>query len=164
VGASIEGYTLRSLALKHPPTVWSKRRCILLRRPSQVAAHDALSVRAGVVWSLWWEWVMRDIAAKDPEVGAQLLRTPQQQRQQLKGTGHGAPGGRQVSSKSKSRRSSNSSSGHGANGEGEGGEGEGGLSVSWQRLLANVPLRALMYTHFCNNWCHYTFLVSAERI
>ena len=29
---------------------------------------------------------------------------------------------------------------------------EGGDEVPWRAFLRNTPVRALAYTHFCNNW------------
>ena len=41
--------------------------------------------------------------------------------------------------------------------------GHGGVishtqSVPWRAVLRNRPVQALAYTHFCNNWFHYTML------
>lgn len=30
--------------------------------------------------------------------------------------------------------------------------------MPWRAFLRNGPLRALAYTHFCNNWFHYTMM------
>jgi ACS family sodium-dependent inorganic phosphate cotransporter len=29
----------------------------------------------------------------------------------------------------------------------------GGKAMPWRAFLRNTPMRALAYTHFCNNWC-----------
>ena len=41
------------------------------------------------------------------------------------------------------------SAGHG----GHGGVIDARQPVPWRAFLRNAPLRALAYTHFCNNWC-----------
>ena len=33
------------------------------------------------------------------------------------------------------------------------GAGGGGDAMPWRGMLRNTPVRALAYTHFCNNWC-----------
>lgn len=36
--------------------------------------------------------------------------------------------------------------------------GDSAQVTPWRGFLRNAPLRALAYTHFCNNWFHYTML------
>ena len=33
------------------------------------------------------------------------------------------------------------------------GTSAGGEAMPWRGMLRNTPVRALAYTHFCNNWC-----------
>ena len=39
--------------------------------------------------------------------------------------------------------------------------GGGGNAMPWRGMLRNTPVRALAYTHFCNNWC--ALLPAARR-
>jgi ACS family sodium-dependent inorganic phosphate cotransporter len=85
---------------------------------------------AGLVWVMWFEQLMADIAANDPETAALLTEDR---------LGH-----------------SSSSSGD----AGHGGHAAGPIagSVPWRAFLRCKAVRVLMYTHFCNNWFHYTML------
>lgn len=42
------------------------------------------------------------------------------------------------------------------------GAGGGGDAMPWRGMLRNTPVRALAYTHFCNNWC--ALLPGARRV
>jgi len=89
---------------------------------------------AGLAWVLWFEQLMAGIAASDPETAAALtqdrLSTP--------------------SSSSSSEDSHGSHGGHAA--------GPISGTVPWRAFLRSKAVRVLMYTHFCNNWFHYTML------
>ncbi|KAI8468569.1 MAG: major facilitator superfamily domain-containing protein [Monoraphidium minutum] len=100
---------------------------------------------AGLVWSVWFERLMAELAAADPETAAALTADrlapppppePQQQQQQQQQQHGGAHGG------------------------GHGGHATGPLSgsIPWRAFLRSRGVRALMYTHFCNNWFHYCFM------
>ncbi|EFN56606.1 hypothetical protein CHLNCDRAFT_21975, partial [Chlorella variabilis] len=47
---------------------------------------------------------------------------------------------------------------HAAAHAGHGGVIDARQPVPWRAFLRNPPLRALGFTHFCNNWFHYTML------
>ncbi len=34
--------------------------------------------------------------------------------------------------------------------------------MPWRAFLRNTPVRALAYTHFCNNWCALSFGIRTE--
>lgn len=89
---------------------------------------------AGLAWVLWFEQLMADIAANDPETAAALTQD---------------------------RLGSSSSSSSDADSHGShGGHAAGPIAgnVPWRAFLRSRAVRVLMYTHFCNNWFHYTML------
>lgn len=83
---------------------------------------------AGLAWVLWFEQLMADIAANDPETAALLTQD-------------------------RLGSSSSSDASHG-------GHAAGPIAgnVPWRAFLRSKAVRVLMYTHFCNNWFHYTML------
>lgn len=87
---------------------------------------------AGLFWVLWFEQLMADILANDPETAAALTQD----------------------------RLSSSSSSDASHDASHGGHAAGPIagSVPWRAFLRSKAVRALMYTHFCNNWFHYTML------
>jgi ACS family sodium-dependent inorganic phosphate cotransporter len=95
---------------------------------------------AGLAWVAWFEALMADIAANDPDAAAALT-------QDRLGSA-----GSSVSSSSQHDLDSSSGS--------HGGHAAGPLAgvVPWRAFLRSRAVRALMYTHFCNNWFHYTML------
>jgi ACS family sodium-dependent inorganic phosphate cotransporter len=86
---------------------------------------------AGLVWVLWFEQLMADIAANDPETAAALTQD-------------------RLSTPSSSSSADSSHGGHAA--------GPIAGTVPWRAFLRSRAVRVLMYTHFCNNWFHYTML------
>ena len=116
----------------------------------------------GLVWVLWWERLMREIAQQDPELmaaltaegGVQDTPPPVGQQQQLGDSslrlgGGGsdavalAPGAAAAGEPEEA-----GAAGHG----GHGGVIDSRMFVPWRAFIRNPPLRALAYAHFCNNW------------
>ena len=82
---------------------------------------------------------MASLEAEDPELVAGLTR-----RQQGSG---GAPAAAEAQ--------------HTSSGGGHGGHASAPMElapVPWRAFLRCRPVQALAYTHFCNNWFHYTML------
>ena len=112
----------------------------------------------GLVWSLWWESLMGKVAIDEPELAKKLAPADDADE----------------ASTSLAITSSNNSSSTTATAVMEANEedvheavdghgGHGGVishtqSVPWRAFLRNRPVQALAYTHFCNNWFHYTML------
>lgn len=89
---------------------------------------------AGLAWVLWFEQLMAGIVAADPKAAAALLED-------------------RLSAPAAAAEVSDSHSGGG-------GHAAGPISgtVPWRAFLRSRAVQALMYTHFCNNWFHYTML------
>lgn len=87
---------------------------------------------AGLAWVLWFEQLMAGIVAKDPAAAALLTVD----RLSVAPAAETAADG--------------SHAGHAA--------GPITGAVPWRAFLRSRAVRALMYTHFCNNWFHYTML------
>jgi ACS family sodium-dependent inorganic phosphate cotransporter len=85
---------------------------------------------AGLAWVLWFEQLMAGIAARDPATAALLTEDRL-----------AAPA---------AEAAVDSHGGHAA--------GPIAGSVPWRAFLRSRAVRALMFTHFCNNWFHYTML------
>ncbi|KAI8466882.1 MAG: major facilitator superfamily domain-containing protein [Monoraphidium minutum] len=85
---------------------------------------------AGLVWTVWFESLMADLRRRDPETAAALT------------TDRLAAG--------EPAEAVDSHGGHAA--------GPLSGSIPWRAFLRSPGVRALMYTHFCNNWFHYTML------
>lgn len=94
----------------------------------------------GLVWALWWERLMGGIKESEPEL-AKLLSDD---------TASGAA----VASVENEEDAAHAMGGHG----GHGGVISHTQAVPWRAFLRNRPVQALAYTHFCNNWFHYTML------
>jgi ACS family sodium-dependent inorganic phosphate cotransporter len=92
---------------------------------------------AGLVWVLWFEQLMAGILAADPQTAALLTAD------RLGGSAAAADAA-----------AADSHSGS------HGGHAAGPISgeVPWRAFLRSRAVQALMYTHFCNNWFHYTML------
>eukprot|EP00879_Flechtneria_rotunda_P007767 GHRR01008140.1.p1 GENE.GHRR01008140.1~~GHRR01008140.1.p1 ORF type:complete len:454 (+),score=181.13 GHRR01008140.1:395-1756(+) len=88
---------------------------------------------AGLAWVLWFEQLMSGILAADPEAAALLTEDRLA-----------------VATASAEQHDSGSHGGHAA--------GPITGSVPWRAFLRSRAVQALMYTHFCNNWFHYTML------
>eukprot|EP00878_Enallax_costatus_P007855 GHUV01008220.1.p1 GENE.GHUV01008220.1~~GHUV01008220.1.p1 ORF type:complete len:452 (+),score=188.23 GHUV01008220.1:873-2228(+) len=86
---------------------------------------------AGLAWVLWFEQLMAGIVAKDPAAAALLTED-------------------RLSVAVAPTAADNSHGGHAA--------GPIASSVPWRAFLRSRAVQALMYTHFCNNWFHYTML------
>ncbi|GAX80839.1 hypothetical protein CEUSTIGMA_g8274.t1 [Chlamydomonas eustigma] len=89
----------------------------------------------GLAWCLWFEGLLKDIELADPEMAALLA-------------------GRMRSVKGKGVESLDEGGGSG----GHGGIIDADKPIPWRAFLRNTSVQALMYTHFCNNWLHYTML------
>jgi ACS family sodium-dependent inorganic phosphate cotransporter len=89
---------------------------------------------AGLAWVLWFEQLMAGIEADDPDTAAAL------QRDRLADPAAAAA----------EHYEQDVHGGHAA--------GSISGSVPWRAFLRNRAVLALMYTHFCNNWFHYTML------
>eukprot|EP00877_Chromochloris_zofingiensis_P006979 jgi/Chrzof1/2534/Cz11g19070.t1 len=91
---------------------------------------------AGLVWVLWFENLMSGIAAKDPDVVAALTSNRLE-----------------AASSSAAVTAADHEASHG-------GHAAGPIAgtVPWRAFLRSRAVQALMYTHFCNNWFHYTML------
>jgi ACS family sodium-dependent inorganic phosphate cotransporter len=98
---------------------------------------------AGLLWVLWFENLMESIAERDPETAALLAQN------RLEVTAGGAV--------SISAGAAAAEDGHGGS---HGGHAAGPISgdIPWRAFLRSRAVRVLMYTHFCNNWFHYTML------
>lgn len=86
---------------------------------------------AGLVWVLWFEQLMAGIVARDPAAAALLTED-------------------RLSTAAADSAVDSSHGGHAA--------GPITGSVPWRAFLRSRAVQALMYTHFCNNWFHYTML------
>lgn len=89
------------------------------------------------------------VAALTSADGPPDPQAPQQQQQQLGDStvrlaSNGAAPGAVAATGDEA-----SSAGHG----GHGGVINARQKVPWRAFVRNAPLRALAYTHFCNNWC-----------
>lgn len=131
----------------------------------------------GLAWSAWFESLNNTIKEQEPDV-AMALAMSDDEEYELQGQGRTTSyrvknGGRDGEQKSDSIiEYSSSSSEEQEEGEGEdnssdvaaspGGHGGGGIPrkqrIPWRSFLRNTPIQALAYTHFCNNWFHYTML------
>lgn len=105
----------------------------------------------GLLWALWWERLVAGIAETEPEL-VKALTTPggagaiaQQQQQQQQG------GARLEAA---AHDDGAALAGHG----GHGGVIDARAPVPWRAFLRSPALLALGYTHYCNNWFHYTML------
>lgn len=96
---------------------------------------------AGLAWVLWFEQLMADIQAKDPVTAAALTED-------------------RLGSSSAAATAAAAAQQHDDNGGSHGGHAAGPISgnVPWRAFLRSRAVRVLMYTHFCNNWFHYTML------
>ncbi|KAL4444181.1 hypothetical protein ABPG75_011918 [Micractinium tetrahymenae] len=111
----------------------------------------------GLLWALWWERLVAGIAGTEPEL-VQALTTPggaaaadSQQRQQQQ------QGGARLEAAAATAAAHDDGAalaGHG----GHGGVIDARAPVPWRAFLRNPALLALAYTHYCNNWFHYTML------
>ena len=101
----------------------------------------------GLVWCLWFENVLAEVGRTDPDVAALLVG----RSAAAKASSAGAP--------VEEYADSHDSGGHG-------GVIDADMPIPWRAFLRSTPVQALMYTHFCNNWFHYTMLVrwAAERL
>ena len=92
---------------------------------------------AGLLWVAWFEQLIADIMESDPDAAAALtadrLTTVALQAQ---------PAG----SEQQQHDASSHSGGHAAGPPLSG-------HVPWRAFLRSRGVRALMFTHFCNNWC-----------
>jgi ACS family sodium-dependent inorganic phosphate cotransporter len=96
---------------------------------------------AGLAWVLWFEQLMAGMEASDPEVAALLTQDRLSQAAVY------------TSSSSHAAEDHSSSGSHG-------GHAAGPLTgtLPWRAFLRSRAVQVLMYTHFCNNWFHYTML------
>ncbi|KAL4421893.1 hypothetical protein ABPG77_003695 [Micractinium sp. CCAP 211/92] len=106
----------------------------------------------GLVWALWWERLVAGIAEREPEL-VQALTTPggagANPQQQQKGARLDAS-----SAAAAAHDDGAALAGHG----GHGGVIDARAPVPWRAFLRSPALLALGYTHYCNNWFHYTML------
>jgi ACS family sodium-dependent inorganic phosphate cotransporter len=104
---------------------------------------------AGLAWVLWFEQLMAGMEAADPEVAALLA----QDRLSQGATSTAAAASTSTSSSSHAVEDHSSSGSHG-------GHAAGPLTgtLPWRAFLRSRAVQVLMYTHFCNNWFHYTML------
>lgn len=126
----------------------------------------------GLAWSAWFENLNNKIKEQEPDVAIALAMSDDEEYELLRqgGTSYRKDGGNgeqesdfivEYSSRSSSdeeqgpENSSTLAARHG-------GHGGGGIShkqrIPWRSFLRNTPIQALAYTHFCNNWFHYTML------
>eukprot|EP00195_Chlamydomonas_chlamydogama_P013101 CAMPEP_0202904050 /NCGR_PEP_ID=MMETSP1392-20130828/27648_1 /ASSEMBLY_ACC=CAM_ASM_000868 /TAXON_ID=225041 /ORGANISM="Chlamydomonas chlamydogama, Strain SAG 11-48b" /LENGTH=531 /DNA_ID=CAMNT_0049591503 /DNA_START=299 /DNA_END=1894 /DNA_ORIENTATION=- len=85
----------------------------------------------GLVWCLWFEQQLSALAKQQPEVAASLVGNMTAPSSPEEDAGH--------------------SGGHG-------GVIDASSPIPWRAFLRSRAVQALMYTHFCNNWFHYTML------
>ncbi|WIA10034.1 hypothetical protein OEZ85_010246 [Tetradesmus obliquus] len=93
---------------------------------------------AGLAWVLWFDQLMAGIMASDPETAALLTADRL---------------GMSAAAAADAAAADSHSGSHG-------GHAAGPVSgdVPWRAFLRSRAVQALMYTHFCNNWFHYTML------
>lgn len=90
----------------------------------------------GLAWSAWFEKVNNKIKEDEPDVALALSMSDDEAEElELEKAGM-----------------SNNGGSHG------GGVISHKQSIPWRSFLRNRPIQALAYTHFCNNWFHYTML------
>lgn len=100
----------------------------------------------GIGWALWWERLMTDIADSEPALSVALGG-------QLEVIMHGNDVKAADTEEIKDEDATSTSS-H----DHHGGVVPVNFVVPWRAFLRNRPVQALAYTHFCNNWFHYTML------
>lgn len=103
---------------------------------------------AGVVWTLWFEQVLAAMAITDPDVVAQLVEN----RLAVPAAAPAASTAGDMSLTSSSASSLD---------DGTTSTSQPAVvtqAVPYRAFLRSRPVQALMYTHFCNNWFHYTML------
>jgi ACS family sodium-dependent inorganic phosphate cotransporter len=88
---------------------------------------------AGLLWCLWFEQLVKEIDAVEPEV----LRALTSDRF--------APAAEAADADGSSGGSSSAAA-------------AAAPVLPWRAFLRSQAVRALMFTHFCNNWFHYTML------
>jgi ACS family sodium-dependent inorganic phosphate cotransporter len=126
----------------------------------------------GLAWSAWFENLNKKIKEQEPDVALALEMSDDEEYELLR------RGGRSVRKDSESDSSGSEAppegveyyssdeedSAHAAGSHSGGGGEHGGAVISlkqripWRAFLRNTPVQALAYTHFCNNWFHYTML------
>ncbi|CAD7700176.1 unnamed protein product [Ostreobium quekettii] len=89
-----------------------------------------VSGAAAVTWVVWWERLVADMAATDPEVHGLITQTTT-----VRTDG-------QAAAKGDPAAKGDLADAH----------------VPWRAILRSQPVQALMFTHFCNNWFQYTFM------
>ncbi|KAK9804238.1 hypothetical protein WJX72_002847 [[Myrmecia] bisecta] len=89
---------------------------------------------AGIVWSVWFERLQAGIAIQDPSVARKLKSYA---------NGHSPTA-------TTTTMEDVLMAGEGADDEEE--------QVPWRGFLRSRPVQALAFTHFCNNWFHYTMM------
>jgi MFS transporter, ACS family, solute carrier family 17 (sodium-dependent inorganic phosphate cotransporter), other len=119
----------------------------------------------GLAWSAWFENLNNAIKRDEPDV-AQALAMSDDEDYDLWKTKQQRTGNNSnevleyLSTRSddeeeeeiESSISAGSSGGHG------GGVISHKQRIPWRSFLRSTPIQALAYTHFCNNWFHYTML------
>jgi ACS family sodium-dependent inorganic phosphate cotransporter len=98
----------------------------------------------GLAWSAWWQRLIASLELTDPEVAAALalMGDTDDEEEEQEGAGSDA----------ESAAAAAAGGGHG------GAIPRNVAAVPWRSFLRSPPVRALAYTHFCNNWFHYTML------
>lgn len=132
---------------------------------------------AGFVWYVWFEQLMADISIHDPDVARKLVPTPPGSSSSPPGSRRGSSsgssdggmppniGGRSRAS-AESLEAMGSSSGSSStapgsiagSGTGGGSSGSSAPAVPYRAFLRSPGVRALCFTHFCNNYFHFTML------
>ena len=107
----------------------------------------------GLLWCAWWEKLVGDVAAAEPELAAALTGAIVPQGQQGEG-GRQQGGTPRLGGAPAAAEGDAALVGHG----GHGGVIDARAPVPWRAFLRNPALGALAYTHYCNNWFHYTML------
>jgi len=94
---------------------------------------------AGLLWVLWFENLMESITERDPETAALLAQN------------------RLAVAAEATASTAAAEDSHGGS---HGGHAAGPISgdIPWRAFLRSRAVQVLMYTHFCNNWFHYTML------
>ncbi len=123
----------------------------------------------GLAWSAWFENINNKIKEQEPDVAMALAMSDDEEFELLRqgGTSYRKDAGisneqqGEVIETYSSESDDETSSSHSSSSDSS---GHGGAVISlkqripWRSFLRNTPVQALAYTHFCNNWFHYTML------
>lgn len=121
----------------------------------------------GLAWSAWFESLNTKIKEEEPDLGMalgmsddeeyELLRQGRTSYREDRESGE-EEGDTIVEYSSSSSSSSEEELSDLAASHDDAGVISQKRRIPWRSFLRNTPIQALAYTHFCNNWFHYTML------